>query len=373
MRKLSAGLVIIVASAFLNNAFARPAFMPSAFAQQTEANEENAKEDAQILYDEAVELNRQGNLAAAIDSYAKAMRLDRSILAFDDFGLIEALKKDCEEKLVKTPDDVKLLETLGFVFAVCYSDHASAIKCYEKVFELVTDERVKERTAALIERLRESEIAQSSYQQEVSAQLRDERLKTWSEMERLEKFGAETAAAQEKSSRLADAYKEKDSLKNKVPQLENELKELQEDYDKANRLWYSLKDDLYERRRRRLKDDIAAKQQELDSAKAELDEVESVTSSLERELSSVEKENEASPVRSYEENTVDDISGGHDYGSTVPQPPSNDYGSPDEEQPLPVVDNPDFPPSEGSVGGPGLEEEQNEDNSSKLEELIDNL
>lgn len=373
MRKFSAGLMMVLGCVLLNNAFDRPVLLPAVFAQQDFAENEAAKEDARILYDEAIDLKRQGNLAAAIDSYAKAMRLDRSILAFDDFGLIEALKKDCEEKLEKNPEDVKLLETLGFVFAVCYSDHASAIQCYEKVFNLVTDERVKERTAALIERLRETEIAQSSYQQEVSAQLRDERLKTWSEMERLEKFGEEAASAKEKSSQLAEAYKQKDSLKNKVPQLENELKELQEDYDKANRLWYSLKDDLYERRRRRLKDDIAAKQQELDSAKSELDDVESRTSSLERELSSFEKEKEASPIRSYDEYSSDNGSdSGYDSGSSGMQPPSNDYGSPDQDEaPLP---NPDFPSSEGSVGGPGLDEDDEEPNSgAKLDELIDNL
>ncbi|MDD3147524.1 MAG: hypothetical protein PHD82_09490 [Candidatus Riflebacteria bacterium] len=377
MRKSSAAFFMLAAIACFNGASDRPVLVSGLYAQSESAAAEAAKEDAQILYDEAVDLKKQGNMAAAIESYTKAMRLDRSILALDDFGLIEALKKDCEEKLQKSPDDVKLLETLGFVFAVCYSDHQSAIACYEKVFNLVTDDTVKERTSSLIARLRETEQAQASYQQEISAQLRDERLKTWSEMEKLEKFGDENAALQEKSSQLAEAYKVKDSLKNKVPQLSDELKELQEEYDKANRLWFSLKDDLYERRRRRLKDDIAAKEAELAEARSELDEVETTTTALERELSAVDKEKEASPIRSYEESTDPQGAGSENPGSEsepVSQPPSNDYGSPEddsasgEEQPLPA-DNPDFPvedgPKEGPVEGPDAEQ--------KLDELIENL
>lgn len=332
-----------------------------------------AKEDAQILYDEALDLKKQGNLPAAIDSYARAMRLDRSILAFDDNGLIEALKKDCEEKLSKSPEDVKLLETLGFVFAVCYSDHKSAIACYEKVFNLVTDEKIKERTVSLIERLRETEQQQSSYQEEVSAQLRDERLKTWSEMEKLDKFGDDASQTQEKSSKLAEAYKEKDSLKNKVPQLEGELKELQEEYDKANRLWYSLKDNMYERQRRRLKDDIAAKEKEVASAREELEAAESTAATLESELSAVEKEKEASPIRSYEENAPVDQPPAN---SDDAQPPANNDGAGTP------VENPDFPSGADSQNGsesssdagktPDAESNPVAD-SQKIDELIDNL
>lgn len=345
-------------------------------AKEETADSSAAKEDAQILYDEALDLKKQGNLAAAIDSYGRAMRLDRSILAQDDHGLIDALKKDCEEKLLKTPDDVKLLETLGFVFAVCYSDHKSAIECYEKVFNLVSDEKVKERTAGLIERLRETEQVQASYQDEVSAQLRDERLKSWSEMERLDKFGEENAQIQEKSSKLAEAYKEKDSLKNKVPQLESELKELQEEYDKANRLWYSLKDDLYERRRRRLKDDIAVKEKEVAAAREELEEVETTTSALENELNAAEKEKEASPIRSYEENPPVDQPPADATEAPV-QPPSNDYGSPEgsEEpaEPLPAVDNPDFPTDGQAEPQAEPAPETDAENNSKIDELIENL
>ena len=390
MRKFSAGLLMLGACAVFNGALERPPFSAPAWAQEETAEAAANKEDAQILFSEALDLKKAGKMPEAIDTFARAMRLDRSILAQDDQGLIEALKKDCEEKLLKTPDDVKLLETLGFVHAVCYSDHKSAIECYEKVFNLVTDEKVKERTASLIERLRETDMAQSSYQQEVSAQLRDERLKSWSEMEKLEKFGEETAANQAKSAQLAEAYKQKDSLKNKIPQLEEELKDLQEQHAKAKRLWYSLKDDLYDRRKGRLEDDIAAKEAELSKARSELEEIESTSATLERELSAVEKEKEASPIRSYDENSATEPP---QEGDEPPaQPPSNDYGAPPDDgqpsgEPLPAG-NPDFP-SEGSVGGPGAGEplvddsdtddsgnsgDAGSDNSGgKLDELIENL
>ncbi len=390
MRKFSAGLLVLAASAVFNGALERPLFSTPIWAQEEAADAAANKEDAQILFSEALDLKKAGKMPEAIDTFARAMRLDRSILAQDDQGLIEALKKDCEEKLLKTPDDVKLLETLGFVHAVCYSDHKSAIECYEKVFNLVTDEKVKERTASLIERLRETEMAQSSYQQEVSAQLRDERLKSWSEMEKLDKFGEETAANQAKSEKLAEAYKQKDSLKNKIPQLEEELKDLQEQHAKAKRLWYSLKDDLYDRRKGKLEDEIAAKESELAKARSELEEIESTSATLERELSAVEKEKEASPIRSYEETSTSEPPQGGD--ETPVQPPSNDYGAPPADgqpsgEPLPAG-NPDFP-SEGSVGGPGAGEPLVDDSDTdgsgnsgdagsgtstgKLDELIENL
>jgi tetratricopeptide (TPR) repeat protein len=296
MRKLSAGLLI---SAMCGLFTCQPGFLQVARAQEATVEASN-KESAEILFAEALELKKGGNMAGALDSFARAIRLDRTILANDDQGLIDALKKDCEEKLKTSPDDVKMLELLGFVHAVCYSDYPAAIACYQKVYELVTDQSIKDRTEALIERLKLSAEVQQSYQQEVTASLRDERLKSWSEMERVERFGEETARMQQKSADLAEAYKTKDELSNRVPQLEQELKDLQDEYDKANRLFYTMSDNaLYERRRRRLKDDIAEKEKEVESARKELDEAESVASELDKELASAEKAKEASPVKSY--------------------------------------------------------------------------
>ncbi|MDD2999497.1 MAG: hypothetical protein PHV05_10595 [Candidatus Riflebacteria bacterium] len=381
MRKFTAKILMSVVLAFCQS---QPGLLfqtPAMAAEEIVAEAASDKEDAEILYQEAIELKKQNKLTEAADAYGRAIRIDRSVLALDDHGLIEILKKDCEEKLAKSPDDVKLLETLGFVFAVCYSDNKSAIECYEKVFNLVTDEKIKERTANLIERLRLTAQEQESYEAEISAQLRDERLKTWSEMERIEKFGEDSAMQQEKSARLADAYKSKDSLKNRVPQLENELKELQEEYEKANRLWYSLKDDLYERRRRRLKDDIAAKEEEVSKAKEELDAAETAASALEKELQDVQKQQDESPIKTYEENAPVEPADPSAGQSTEPPaaPPSNDFGSPDSgdqpepetQEPLPAVDNPDFPGEDADDGN--ASEEGNAADEGKLEDLIDNL
>ncbi len=339
----------------------------SAFGQGVAENEAT-KEDAELLFEEALDFQKKGNMPQAIASYAKAMRIDRSILAYDDNGLIEALRDDCLAKLKDAPDDVKVRETLAFVYAVCYSDYAAAIESYEKVYDLVKDEQVKERTAAVIERLKATAGVQNEYQAQISAELRDERLKSWSEMERNERFGEETAMLQEKSERLAEAYKMKDSLKNRVPQLEAELKELQEEYDKANRLFYTVTDKgLYERRRRRLKDQIAEKEQEVSAARDELSEIEEESGSLERELSAIQKKEDESPVRSYEEYPSEPVE-----VDTEPQAPVDSTGSSEveaadeedyEQQPLPEVENPDFPDS-------GDEDVSDQE---KLDELINNL
>ncbi len=392
MRKLSAGLLI---SAMCGLFTCQPGFLlPQAAWAQEEAVDSSNRENAEILFEEALELKKTGNMAGAIDSFARAIRLDRTILANDDQGLIEALKADCEEKLKASPDDVKILELLGFVHAVCYSDYPAAIACYQKVYELVTDQTIKDRTEALIERLKLSSEVQQSYQQEVSASLRDERLKSWSEMERVDRFGEEAARMQQKSADLAEAYKTKDELANRVPQLEQELKDLQAEYDKANRLFYSMSDNaLYERRRRRLKDDIAEKEKEVEAAKAELQEVETSTATLEKELASNEKAKEASPVRSYEEyggsEPADDQGGGDLQNPVSDETPGTDEPADEpadettdattdattEEQPLPTPDNPDFP-SEPSEPAEPADEGQNssEDTGKKsIEDYIDNL
>ncbi len=341
------------------------------------------QEEANILYQEAIELKKQGNLAKAVEAYHQAMRKDRAVLAFDDAGLIEALKKDCETKLAENPNDVKTIETLAFVNAVCYSDYEEAIKNYQRVVELVEDESVKEKTQNLIERLKATADAQQQYQTQLAQEIREERLKSWSEMERIEKFGAEAAESQAKAQELAEKYKEKDSLKNKVPQLEQQLKDLQEEYDKANRLWYSLKDDLYNRRRRRLEDDIEEKKKELEEAREELEEVESETSQLEREVQLKTQQQQASPIKTYD-NYQNQGDSGAGTSATSAEPPNNDYGSPDsdgtsetgeaggddqgDQQPLPAVDNPDFPVEDTTPPN-----ETPEEREKRLQELINNL
>lgn len=245
------------------------------------AYSQQIKEEAQILYEEAMGMQKKGNKAKAVEMFEKALRKDRAVLALDDNGLIEELKKHTEKKLKDNPDNLKLLETMGFIHAVCYSDNATAIKYYEQVVEKVNDNTVKGKTLALIERLRASQTVNGDYQEEMSSSRRDERLRSWSQMEKNDKLAEERAAKEDIAAKLEKAYQNKEELENRVPQLEDELNELQESYDKANRLWYATHDEMYERRRRRFKNDIADKKAELDSAKASLSKAESTASRLE--------------------------------------------------------------------------------------------
>lgn len=380
MRKILAGLLLALSVGGLP--VSDSPLVPACMAQAAEIE---IQEEANILYQEAIEQKKQGNLEKAVEAYHQAMRKDRAILAFDDEGLIEALKNDCETKLAKDPDDVKTIETLAFVNAVCYSDYDEAIKNYQRVVELVKDDAVKEKTENLIERLKATADAQQQYQTQVAQELREERLKSWSEMERIERFGEEAAESQAKAQELAEKYKEKDSLKNRVPQLEQELKDLQEEYDKANRLWYSLKDDLYNRRRRRLDDDIIEKKKELEEAREELEEVESTTAQLEREVQLKAQQQQVNPVKTYDnyQNPNDSGAAPENPPSDAPvAPPANDYGSPppdgdqpdgqgsgQDEEPLPAVDNPDFPVEDNSAPS----DETPEEREKRLQDLINNL
>ena len=372
MRRFTAGILF----ACLAGLFFLPAQtgIIKAFAQKAEVD---IKEEADILYEEALQLKKQGELKKAIEAYHQAMRTDRGILAYDDAGLIEALKSDCQKKLEENPEDVKTIETLAFVEAVCYSDYESAINNYNKVIELVEDEDVKEKTRMLVERLQATAEMQQEYQMEIVQEMREERLQSWAEMEKADKLAQQAAQAQEKSDRLSEMYKQKDSLANRVPQLKEELKELREAYDKADRLWYALKDDLYYRRRRRLEDDVEAKEKELENAEKRLAEVEETTSRLEKEVQFQRQKLEASPVQTYDNYQQPTQTGDESYSSSQPpqEPSANSYGSPDQsastqtEEPLPVINNPDFPTEETEVP----EDETAEERERRLKELINNL
>ncbi len=251
-------------------------------------------EEAQNLYEDAIELQKKGKKSEAIASYIKALRKDRTILAFDDYGLIDASYQDSVAKLKESPDDVKLLEMCGFLASVGYSDNKTAITYYEKIVELVDDKGVKDRTLNLIGRLRATMEAQQAYDSAVVSSMRDERIRSWAEMEKVENFAEEQSQSADRAAKLNDAYSDREDLQNRIPQMEEELKELQDSYDKADRLWYTLKDELYERRRRRLKNDLAAKKEEIDKAKKELKSIEKRVSSLEREEEKARQKDEQS-------------------------------------------------------------------------------
>lgn len=322
------------------------------------------KEEAQILYEEAMGLQKKGNKAKAIEMFEKALRSDRTILALDDNGLIEDLKNETEKKLKNNPDNLKLLETMGFIYAVCYSDNDTAIKYYEQVVEKVKDSTVKGKTLALIERLKASQTANSNYQDGISSSQRDERLKSWSQMEKNDKLAEERAAKEDIASRLEKAYQDKEELENRVPQLEDELNELQDSYDKANRLWFATHDEMYERRRRRLKNDIADKKAELNSAKSALNKAESTASRLEaknEELNGSEEE-EDNGLRGYgEENGEYEGEEGGEGGEGNEE--SSEYEG----------DNTEEETSEESAGDNSSENSEGESGNEKLDELIDSL
>lgn len=340
-----------------------------AFAQETTT----VSDEAQLLYEDAIEQKKKGRLAEAITSYISALRKDRTVLAFDDSGLIQASYDDAVAKLKAAPEDVKLLELCGFLASVGFSDNKTAISYYEKIIDLVKDEGVKNRTQNLIERLYATSQAQQTYDAAVAASMRDERIKAWAEMEKIDNFTQERSEANERSERLNEAYSNRESLQNRVPQLEDELKELQEAYDKADRLWYTLKDELYERRRRRLKNDLAAKEEEIAVAKKELKSVESEVAKLEKldnEARRTEESSAFNPSDDREPEDEDsafnsDPSGYHSSGRELDSSGSRSYEN---------------APSEGYEDEYGEEalanqadEMSDEERQEQLDDLIDNL
>lgn len=234
-------------------------------------NYTDSMSDAKILYDEAIEQKAAGNIEVAVEAFEKAVRKDRSILANDDHGLIEELRKKFESGLKENPDDLKMHEGMGFVLAVCYADLAGAISHYERVLELSADESVKERTGRLIDRLRVMHDMSVQGKQDISSQVREERLRAWAQMEKQDSAARAAEDSQRLADRLSDLYRSRDELEVRIPQLEEQLQELHEEHDRARRLWFSLNDELYDRRRRRLKKQVSEKEEELGKLKSTFD------------------------------------------------------------------------------------------------------
>lgn len=233
-------------------------------------SEDESLQDARLLFQSALDLKKKGKLEEAAKTYEQAIRKNRAILGEDDQGLVLELKKFYEAGLAKDPNDLKCLEGMGFLHAVCFSDFVNALKYYEKVIELAPDEKIKERTRFLVERLRVMGESAAKVQEDMAASMRDERLKEWAEMEKQEALAQQTAKQQLEAATMANLSRTKEELEARIPQLEDELKALEEELKKANRLWYTLKDDRYDRKRDRLEKDIERKKREIDDAKEKL-------------------------------------------------------------------------------------------------------
>jgi len=306
--------------------------------------QDESLEDAKLLYKQAIDLKATGKADEAISTYEKAIRMNRGILSEDDKGLIGLLRSKYEKKLESSPDDLDALEGMGFVQAVCYADMAKAIACYEKVLSLATEERVKTKTANLIERLKAMQEATQRQSDEITSQMREERLKGWSEMEKQERLAAQNEDSQNRAAQYAQATQQREQLDTRIPQLEEEIKNLEEEYNKANRLWYTLKDDRYDRRRDRFEKDLEQKRRELAKAKSDFDRVTADIEKMEKEQP-MDGSQPGAATASAEPGTGE---------PSADQPPAS--GEPPADPALPTGDNPDFPtqnPPEGGEAGGG--------------------
>jgi len=310
--------------------------------------QDESMEDAKILYKQAIQEKASGKSDEALVTYEKAIRMNRGILGEDDDGLIGLLRTKYEKKMKESPENIEALEGMGFVSAVCYADMAKAISCYEKVLELATDEKVKTKTTNLIERLKAMQEATQRTSDEVTAQMRDERLKGWSEMEKQERLAAQHEESQNRAAKYAQLTQQRDQLDTRIPQLEEEIKNLEEEYNKANRLWYTLKDDRYDRRRDRFEKDLEQKRQELSKARSDFDRATEEIDKMDREQPSEGGQPGAASGTA-------PASGGPDTGGTSVDGMNSGGGQQNggSDPALPAGDNPDFPPQGGGDAGTG--------------------
>ncbi len=340
---------LVVAGMFGPAATARAEDHEAKIEEEKEAARQAASEGRK-QYEEALKLKRSGKWDEAIQTYEKAIRIDRGVLGEDDEGLMTALQKMYETRLASDPENLYLLEGLGYISAVGFSDFEKAVRYYQKVVELSKDQAVKERTENLIQRLRAQADLARQMAADSSSKSREDRIKQWAELEKNDAAAAAAEKAQQREEKLSELYAKRDDLEARMPQIEDEIKNLQEDVDHNRRMYLNSNDRTYKRRQDRLEDDLESKKRELQRIKDDLIKVNS-------DITKTAGESNDSPPPNKPPQPPDGTTTSPAPGDpNLPPDPNNPSDPSAQPQPgdpsLPPMQSPDFPPDPGAGSPP---------------------
>jgi len=318
----------------------------SCFGQDAETLEE-----AKLLHKEALDLKKSGKTDEAIKTFEKALRTNRSILEMDDEGLVEDLKKFYEGKLASSPEDIQTLETMGFISAVCFADFEKAIGYYKKLLELSKDEKVQTKTKNLIARL-ETQANLSKLQNTVGDSVkREEKVKEWNQLEKQDNLSLITERIRKREEKILELSRAKEELEARLPQMEDQLKDLQEGADKADLFYRTTSNAYYRRKRERLEGEAESKKQDILNQKRKLAE-------MTKEIEKLTKESDA------EQAALSKMTGQSKPLPLIKKPEGEETGQEEEQESpetnqqsspalpgdpaLPPGNNPDFPSDNAS-------------------------
>ncbi len=247
-------------------------------------------DDANQLFREALALKKEGKAAAACATFEKAMRTHRGILAEDDDGLLHMLQKSHEARLASAPTDVHVLEGLGFIHSVGLGENDKALEYYKRLLALVKDEKVRQKTQYLVDRLQAEKDMARQYHADLSAKAREERLREWAEIEKQQALATIGDQKADIETRLAEAQSRKDQLGARVPQLEDELKDLREADDRNTRLWHTMNNERYRREYRAARERLGVAERELTDVKRQLNQATEEVKMLSKNLEIISKQ-----------------------------------------------------------------------------------
>lgn len=248
-----------------------PVFPHAAFGQDAEAKK---------LFQEALTSKAAGNAEKAAITFHDAVARDRSILSENDNGLIENLRSYYAKKLATNADDPEAIEGMGFVAANCDGDFPSALNHYSKALSLANDEVTKARISKIVDGLKVQvgavPAATTPASTGTGASPASGTGATNPDIEEA-KSEAEAAKAEAEAKREADIAnltRSKEDLEAKVPRLESEIKELEEENERNHRMYLSTGDRRYKRKEDAGEAGIEAKKKEMDRARNEMDVIE---------------------------------------------------------------------------------------------------
>ncbi|MFZ2958631.1 MAG: hypothetical protein WA705_17215 [Candidatus Ozemobacteraceae bacterium] len=239
------------------------------------AQEADSKGEAKSLFTEALNLKKAGKFDDAAKNFEKAVRKDRSILGDDDNGLIGLLREMYAKRITASPEDVEALEGAGFVASVCDADYAKAIEQYSKLVSLTKDEQVKTRVTGLIDVLKAQLAATGagSSSSGTSGSLPKPEAAPQNPASGSENPDApdKIEAAARREAKMSELTRSKEEKENRLPQLEAEIKSIEDENERNHRMYLSTNDRRYKRKEDTGEQGIEAKKREIEKLRGEID------------------------------------------------------------------------------------------------------
>ena len=243
------------------------------------AQETDIRVEAKSLFAEALKLKKAGKTEDAAKTFENAVRKDRSILGEDDNGLITLLREMYAKRVSASPEDGEALEGMGFVASVCDADYAKAIEHYSKAVSLTSDDQTKTRLTGLIDGFK-AQLAATGGSSSATSSSTGTTGNSPNPPDEVQMPASGTGnpgandpaeATARREAKVNDLTRSKEEKENRLPQLEAEIKTVEEEIERNHRMYLSSNDRRYKRKEDAGEQEVATKKRQIEKLRKEID------------------------------------------------------------------------------------------------------